>query len=270
MFTLVVFTLVTAPRRRDRSRPPSTTSTTFGGGFDIRAGTGGARARSPTCAPRSRPPRARAGRLSASSASQSVLAVEAHAARHRAAVRGVPRPRARQLVPRAHDVPARRASRAATRTRARCGTALQEHAGLAVVDSLVVPRRDKFGFDVDAVGLQAHGLLLRRREAVRPDPGRGARQADRREDEADDHRRPRRHRAVRDESASRRRSRRSPRRSPGAPSPRSTTSRVAPGVDPDAAARPARGGVPRERPGGRVDPAGRRRRRSPRTGRSTG
>ena len=111
------------------------------------------------------------------------------------AVRELPRARARQLVPLAHDVPPRRRSHAATRAHATSGRRCQEHVGLAVVDSLVVQRRDNFGFNVMPSDFKITGFYARRRQAVRPRPDRGARQADGREDAADDHRRPLRLRA---------------------------------------------------------------------------
>ena len=151
-------------------------------------------------------------------------------------------------------------SRAATRARATSGRRSQEHVGLAVVDSLVVPRRDNFGFDVMPSDFRLTRVLRRGRQAFDPVPVEVLDQQTGREDAADGDRRPHRHRAPRDErhldlagDAQRRRSR-------GAPSRRSTTSprsRRRPGRSRAA----ARVGVPRQRPRGGVDPEGRRRRR---------
>jgi putative ABC transport system permease protein len=145
MFTLVVFTLVTGSVSTGSFQAAFNDVDTFGGGFDIRAGTG-ARASIPDMR----------GELDyrlgtrASDypvvASQSVLAVEARQL-------GTGRPFEEYHV-RGLD------SSFLSHTTFQLGavargytdsrdvwTALQEHVGLAVVDSLVVQRRDQFGFN---------------------------------------------------------------------------------------------------------------------------
>jgi putative ABC transport system permease protein len=146
MFTLVVFTLVTGSTSTGSFQAAFNDVDTFGGGFDIRAGSG-ARAAIPDM-------RAemdyRLGKRSSDYpvvASQSVLAVEARQL-------GTGRPFEEYHV-RGLD------SSFLTHTTFQLGTvargyrdsrdvwtALQEHSGLAVVDSLVVQRRDQFGFNV--------------------------------------------------------------------------------------------------------------------------
>jgi putative ABC transport system permease protein len=146
MFTLVVFTLVTGSTSTGSFQAALNNVDTFGGGFDIRAGMG-ARASIPDM-------RAEiAYRLGTRAddypvvASQSVLAVEARQL-------GTGRPFEEYHV-RGLD------SSFLSHTDFQLGaiargyedsrdvwSALQKHAGLAVVDSLVVQRRDQFGFNV--------------------------------------------------------------------------------------------------------------------------
>ena len=146
MFTLVVFTLVTGSTSTGSFQAAFNDVDTFGGGFDIRAGTG-ARAAIPDMGAALRE------RLGAPASdypvvgSQSVLAVDARQL-------GTGRPFENYHV-RGLD------SSFLSRTTFQLGSiargytssrdvwmALQEHVGLAVVDSLVVQRRDNFGFNV--------------------------------------------------------------------------------------------------------------------------
>ena len=146
MFTLVVFTLVTGSTSTGSFQAALNDVDTFGGGFDIRAGTG-ARAAIPDMGA------ALDERLGARASdypvvgSQSVLAVDARQL-------GTGRPFENYHV-RGLD------SSFLSHTTFHLGavargytssrdvwTALQEHVGLAVVDSLVVQRRDNFGFNV--------------------------------------------------------------------------------------------------------------------------
>ncbi len=146
MFTLVVFTLVTGSTSTGSFQAAFNDVDTFGGGFDIRAGTG-ARASIPDMGAALRE------RLGARASdypvvgSQSVLAVDARQL-------GTGRPFENYHV-RGLD------SSFLSHTTFELGSiargytssrdvwmALQEHVGLAVVDSLVVQRRDNFGFNV--------------------------------------------------------------------------------------------------------------------------
>ena len=146
MFTLVVFTLVTGSTSTGSFQAAFNDVDTFGGGFDIRAGTG-ARAAIPDMGGALRE------RLGARASdypvvgSQSVLAVDARQL-------GTGRPFENYHV-RGLD------SSFLSHTTFQLGSiargykssrdvwmALQEHVGLAVVDSLVVQRRDNFGFNV--------------------------------------------------------------------------------------------------------------------------
>ena len=146
MFTLVVFTLVTGSTSTGSFQAAFNDVDTFGGGFDIRAGTG-ARAAIPDMGAALRE------RLGARASdypvvgSQSVLAVDARQL-------GTGRPFENYHV-RGLD------SSFLSHTTFQLGSiargykssrdvwmALQEHVGLAVVDSLVVQRRDNFGFNV--------------------------------------------------------------------------------------------------------------------------
>jgi putative ABC transport system permease protein len=146
MFTLVVFTLVTGSTSTGSFQAAFNDVDTFGGGFDIRAGTG-ARAAIPDMGAALRE------RLGARASdypvvgSQSVLAVDARQL-------GTGRPFENYHV-RGLD------SSFLSHTTFQLGSiargytssrdvwmALQEHVGLAVVDSLVVQRRDNFGVDV--------------------------------------------------------------------------------------------------------------------------
>ncbi len=234
MFTLVVFTLVTGSTSTESFQAALNDVDAFGGGFDIRAGTG-ARApipdmraqldtrpgsERPTIRRRREPVRPR--RRGAS-------------ARYGRPFEDVPRPRARQLVPRAHDLPARRHRARLHELGRDVWTALQEHVGLAVVDSLVVQRRDQFGFNAMPSDFKVTGFYA---DDGKPFDPVSVEILDKQSGErtkltiigvlADS--------APFEMVASRPRSRRSRRRSPGVRLPRSTTSPSLPGVDAGAAA----------------------------------
>jgi putative ABC transport system permease protein len=146
MFTLVVFTLVTGSTSTGSFQASFNDVDTFGGGFDIRAGTG-ARAAIPDMGA------ALHERLGARASdypvvgSQSVLAVEARQlgtgrpfeSYH---VRGLD---SSFLAHTTFQLGALARGYASSRD---VWMALQEHVGLAVVDSLVVQRRDNFGFNM--------------------------------------------------------------------------------------------------------------------------
>jgi putative ABC transport system permease protein len=146
MFTLVVFTLVTGSTSTGSFQASFNDVDTFGGGFDIRAGTG-ARAAIPDMGA------ALDERLGARASdypvvgSQSVLAVEARQlgtgrpfeSYH---VRGLD---SSFLAHTTFQLGALARGYASSRD---VWMALQEHVGLAVVDSLVVQRRDNFGFNM--------------------------------------------------------------------------------------------------------------------------
>ena len=145
MFTLVVFTLVTGSTSTGSFQAAFNNIDTFGGGFDIRAGSG-ARAAIPNM-------RAeldyRLGKRASDYpvvASQSVLAVEARQL-------GTGRPfeeyhvRGLDSSFLSHTTFQLGAIARGYKDSRDVWTALQQHEGLAVVDSLVVQRRDQFGFN---------------------------------------------------------------------------------------------------------------------------
>jgi len=145
MFTLVVFTLVTGSTSTESFQAALNNTDTFGGGFDIRAGTG-ARASIPDM--RAELDYRLADRSSDYPlvASQSVLAVDARQLGTGRAfegyhVRGLDGPflshTTFQLGAIAHGYTSSND----------VWTAVRQHPGLAVVDSLVVQRRDQFGFN---------------------------------------------------------------------------------------------------------------------------
>ena len=146
MFTLVVFTLVTGSTSTGSFQAAFNDVDTFGGGFDIRAGTG-ARAAIPDMGSALRE------RLGARASdypvvgSQSVLAVEARQL-------GTGRPfetyhvRGLDSSFLSHTTFQLGAIARGYTSSRDVWTALQEHVGLAVVDSLVVQRRDNFGFNM--------------------------------------------------------------------------------------------------------------------------
>lgn len=146
MFTLVVFTLVTGSVSTGSFQSAFNDVDTFGGGFDIRAGTG-ARAAIPDIRAELDYRLGRRARDYPVVASQSVLAVEARQL-------GTGRPFEEYHV-RGLD------SSFLSHTTFQLGaiargytdsrdvwTALRKHRGLAVVDGLVVQRRDQWGFQV--------------------------------------------------------------------------------------------------------------------------
>ena len=177
MFTLVVFTLVTGIGVERLVRRTRSTSTTSAAGSRC-ARAPSARRRSTTWPAALRAtPGVDAADFTAVG-SQSVLAVEAKQVGTRAA-----RPRRTSSAASTRRSSSTRRSASASiaqRLRVasrRSGTRSRTTPGLAVVDSTIVPRRDNWNFGV-AARLHAQRLLLRGGR-VRPDPGRGARQADR-------------------------------------------------------------------------------------------
>ena len=145
MFTLVVFTLVTGSTSSGSFQAALNNVDTFGGGFDIRAGT--------TARASVEDIRAAVDyRLGARASdypvigSQSVLAVDARQLGTRRPfeeylVRGLDHPFLAHTTFELGSI-----ARGYTSSRD-VWTALQQHPGLAVVDSLVVQRRDQFGFN---------------------------------------------------------------------------------------------------------------------------
>ena len=120
------------------------------------------RARSATCAPRSRhAPGVRAADIRVVS-SQSLLPVKAHQVGTPGEGRAVPRPRRRRGVPRPHDLRLRRDRARATARPPRSGARSARIPDLAVVDSLVVPRKSNYNFGATSE-VPAHGLLPRGR-----------------------------------------------------------------------------------------------------------
>jgi putative ABC transport system permease protein len=145
MFTLVVFTLVTGSTSSESFQAALSNTETFGGGFDIRAGTG-ARASIPDMRAELDYRLADRATHYPLVASQSVLAVDARQlgtgrrfeGYH---VRGLDGPFLSQTTFQLGAI-AR-----GYRSSKDVWTALRKHPGLAVVDSLVVQRRDQFGFN---------------------------------------------------------------------------------------------------------------------------
>ena len=224
MFTLVVFTLVTGTATSGSFMHAfSTTSTTFGGGFDVRPAPRHG-ARSTTCRRRSAGARRRRRRTSPSSASQSFLPVEARQVGTGRPARELPAARPRPGVPRPHDLRPRRDRARATRSPREVWRALARPAGPRGGRRLVVPRRDNFNFAVLPSDFRLTGFYSTTarstpsRSQVR-DPQTGRQHA------PDRDRRPGRHGARSRWRASGPRRRRSPPRSPGARGRRSTTSR---------------------------------------------
>ena len=168
-----------APRPTGRScRPPSTTSTTFGGGFDVRAGHVGAAPRSPTCAAALRERPGLAADDYPVVASQSVLAVEARQLGTGRPFGDVPRPRPR----RRRSSPTRRSgsarSRAATDSAQEVWTALASSRASRSSTASIVPRRDQFGF-ARAVRTSSSPASTSTRAPFDPVPVAGPRPADR-------------------------------------------------------------------------------------------
>jgi putative ABC transport system permease protein len=145
MFTLVVFTLVTGSTSTESFQSALNNTGTFGGGFDIRAGTA-ARASIPDM--RVELDYRLAGRAADYPlvASQSVLAVDA---RQLGTGRGFEGYHVRGLDGTflSHTTFQLGAIARGYTSSKDVWTALQRHPGLAVVDSLVVQRRDHFGFN---------------------------------------------------------------------------------------------------------------------------
>ena len=146
----------------------------FGGGFQVRAGTVGAGAVEDMSAALRNAPGIRAEDYPVVEASP--CSPCRRSSSEPAPAGGVPRPRPRRLVPVAHDLRPRPEGEGYESER-EVWDAVRNRPGLAVVDSFVVPPPRLLELRAPA-RLQGHGLLLRG-GAVRPDPARGLRQADR-------------------------------------------------------------------------------------------
>ena len=168
MFTLVVFTLVTGTTSSGSFQAAIDNVDTFGGGFQVRAGTGAVAAIDDLRS-------ALDGRLGARASdftavgSQSVLAVDARQVGtgrplEEYYVRGLD---ARFLRHTTFDLGAMARGYESPRE---VWTALRDTPGLAVVDSLVVPRRDNFNFAVLPSDFRITGLLADVDEPFDPIP----------------------------------------------------------------------------------------------------
>ena len=144
MFTLVVFTLVTGTASNG-SFVHAIGVDDFGGGFQVRAGTTGT---SPIDDMAGAAPDARRRRQRVHGRRQPVGARRGgEAGGSRAPFGDVPRPGARRLLPREYHVRIGR-RRPGLRVGSEVWAALTNAAGLAVVDSTIVPRRDNWAFGV--------------------------------------------------------------------------------------------------------------------------
>jgi len=158
MFTLVVFTLVTGAASSGSFTHVFDDADKFGGGFDIRAGTGAAAPIEDMSATVARTPGLRAGDFTAVG-SQSVLAVEAKQL-------GTPRPY-ETYVARGldrsfleHTTFELGAIATGYSSSSDVWKALAAEPGLAVVDSFIVPRRDAFGFAVAETDFRLSGFYF--------------------------------------------------------------------------------------------------------------
>jgi putative ABC transport system permease protein len=157
VFTLVVFTLVTGSASSNSFTAAMDDVATFGGGFQVRAGTGGAVPIEDMKAALERAPGLRAADFTAVG-SQSVLAVDAKQ-------RGTARPHETYVVRGLDDGFLEHTTfdlGALARGYASADAvwdALQETPGLAVVDSFIVPRRDNFGFAPGLPDFRLTGFL---------------------------------------------------------------------------------------------------------------
>jgi putative ABC transport system permease protein len=156
MFTLVVFTLVTGTASSGSFMHAMNDTDKFGGGYDIRAGTGAAAPIGDLHSAIAAAPTLRAQDFTALG-SQSVLAVEAKqigVARpfQTYMVRGLDRPFLEHTT---FDLGARARGYSTDRE---VWAALAAKPGLAVVDSFVVPRRDNFGFTIPVTDFRLSGF----------------------------------------------------------------------------------------------------------------
>jgi putative ABC transport system permease protein len=158
MFTLVVFTLVTGATTSGSFIKASLDEQVFGGGFNIRAATGGSAAITNMRQAIDTSPNLTAANYPVV-ASQSVLAVSAKQM-------GAPGGSADYLVRGAdrsfldHTTFGIGTFAKGYSSAASVWSALRDHPGLAVVDSMVVPRKDNFGFNPTPPDLQLTGLYL--------------------------------------------------------------------------------------------------------------
>lgn len=146
MFTLVVFTLVTGSASTGSFVEAYGRVDEIGGGFQVRAGTGGAAPIDDMAAALKRAPGIEAGDFTAVG-SQSVLAVDAKQAGSGRRAETYP---VRGLDDSflSHTTFGLGAIARGYGSPREVWAALRNHPGLAVVDSFVVPRRDKWGFGV--------------------------------------------------------------------------------------------------------------------------
>ena len=158
MFTLVVFTLVTGSVTSGSFMHAALDERTFGGGFDVRAGTSGTAAIHDMRSAVDRSATLRAADYPVV-ASQSVLAVSA---RQPGAGRGAEdylvRGLDRSFID--HTTFGLGAMAAGYSTARQVWDAMRDRPGLAVVDTTIVPRRDNFGFNAAPPDLQLTGLYV--------------------------------------------------------------------------------------------------------------
>ena len=176
MFTLVVFTLVMGAATSGSFISAYDDEREFAGGFEIRADSVAASPVDDMAAARRARPRRSRDRVDAVGEPVGP-AGEGAPARHPAEGRVLSGLRLRRHVPRRHDLRVRGHG-----ARLRVGARRLERdarptPGLAVVDSLVVPRRENFNFGVPP-DFRLSGFYLEDGD-VRPGPDRRARPADR-------------------------------------------------------------------------------------------
>ncbi|MEW6582934.1 MAG: FtsX-like permease family protein, partial [Actinomycetota bacterium] len=158
MFTLVVFTLVTGSVSSSSFMAAMQDTATYGGGFDVRASTGAVTPIDDIGAAVARAPGIRAGDVVATG-SQSLLAVDARQAGtgrpyESYAVRGLDRPFLDRTT---FALGAIGRGYASSRE---VWEALRDRPDLAVVDALVVPHRDAFGFAFTATDFRMSGFYV--------------------------------------------------------------------------------------------------------------
>ena len=144
MFTLVVFTLVTGTSSSGSFIRAFEDLDVYGGGFDVRAGTSGVTPIDDMREALARTPGARPGDFSVV-ASQSFLPVEARQQGTRRELEPYPL-RGLDATYLTHTTLGLGSIARGYSSSAEVWRAVEEHPGLAVVDSFVVPRRDNFNF----------------------------------------------------------------------------------------------------------------------------
>jgi putative ABC transport system permease protein len=158
MFTLVVFTLVTGTISSGSFTAALNNEDAFGGGFDVRASTGGAAPITDMSAAIRSAPGLRAADFTAVG-SQSVLSVDAtQIGTDRPPETYVARGLDRSFLD--HTTFGMGAMARGYTSARQVWDAVRDHPGLAVVDSLIVPRRDNFGFAVGLPDFRLSGFLL--------------------------------------------------------------------------------------------------------------